>query len=111
MKTFNPTELNFSESAIEHFNNSLKKRGYGNGIQIGVRKAGCSGYEYFFDFVDEVDNDHILYEKSKCKIYVEIPYKKNYEFQINTPINWELLKSKKSGEVAYLLFQHNISVI
>ena len=47
----------------------------------------------------------------KCKIYVEIPYKKNYEFQINTPINWELLKSKKSGEVAYLLFQHNISVI
>ena len=47
----------------------------------------------------------------KCKIYVEIPYKKNIEFQINTPINWELLKSKKSGEVAYLLFQHNISVI
>lgn len=47
----------------------------------------------------------------KCKIYVEIPYKKNTEFQINTPINWELLKSKKSGDVAYLLFQHNISVI
>ena len=47
----------------------------------------------------------------KCKIYVEIPYKKNIEFQINTPINWELLKSKKSGEVAYLLFQHNISVV
>ena len=48
----------------------------------------------------------------KCKIYVEIPYnKKNIEFQINTPINWELLKSKKSGDVAYLLFQHNISVI
>ena len=47
----------------------------------------------------------------KCKIYPEIPYKKNFEFQINTPINWKLLKSKKSGEVAYLLFQHNISVV
>jgi|TARA_B100000902_G_scaffold1384_1_gene1812 iron-sulfur cluster assembly protein len=85
MKTFNPTELNFSESAIEHFNNSLKKRGYGNGIQIGVRKAGCSGYEYFFDFVDEVDDDHILYEKSNCKIYVD---KESLDYLKGTMVNF-----------------------
>ena len=53
MEIFKSTELNFSDKAIEHFTKSLDKRGNGLGIQIGVRKAGCSGYEYFFDFVDE----------------------------------------------------------
>ena len=54
MEIFKPTELNFSDKAIEHFISSLAKRGNGLGIQIGVRKAGCSAYEYFFDFVDEI---------------------------------------------------------
>ena len=43
MEIFKPTELNFSDKAIEHFTSSLAKRGNGLGIQIGVRKAGCSG--------------------------------------------------------------------
>ena len=47
----------------------------------------------------------------KCKIYIELPYKKNNEFMLETPDNWSLLKSKKTGEVVYLLFQHNASVI
>ena len=37
--------------------------------------------------------------------------KKNNEFMLETPDNWNLLKSKKTGEVVYLLFQHNASVI
>jgi len=57
MEIFKSTELNFSDRAIEHFTKSLDKRGNGLGIQIGVRKAGCSGYEYFFDFVDEIKLD------------------------------------------------------
>tara|TARA_B100001063_G_scaffold105549_1_gene98505 strand:+ start:47 stop:637 length:591 start_codon:yes stop_codon:yes gene_type:complete len=47
----------------------------------------------------------------KCKIYIELPYKKNNEFMLETPDNWNLLKSKKTGEVVYLLFQHNAFVI
>ena len=43
METFKPNELTFSDKAIEHFSSSLSKRGNGLGIQIGVRKAGCSG--------------------------------------------------------------------
>jgi len=51
------------------------------------------------------------YLVDKCKIYIEIPNKKNCEFLKNIPTNWELLKNKKSGEVSYLLFQHNISMV
>ena len=71
MDIFKPTELNFSDKAIEHFTKSLDKRGNGLGIQIGVRKAGCSGYEYFFDFVDEIKSDYKVFEKNDCKIFVD----------------------------------------
>ena len=47
----------------------------------------------------------------RCKIYIELPHNKNFTVNIKTPENWELLKSKKSGDVAYLLFQHNCSMI
>ena len=47
----------------------------------------------------------------RCKIYIEFPHNKNFTVNIKTPENWELLKSKKSGDVAYLLFQHNCSMI
>ena len=68
MDIFKPTELNFSDKAIEHFTKSLDKRGNGLGIQIGVRKAGCSGYEYFFDFVDEINLDHKIFEKNNISV-------------------------------------------
>ena len=71
METFSPSEINFSEKAIEHFRSRLNSRGKGLGIRIGVRKAGCSGYEYFFDFVDAFEKEGIIFEKNGCKIYVD----------------------------------------
>ena len=71
MKSIDPSNLNFSDKAISHFLNSLESRGKGKGIQIGVKKAGCSGYEYFFEFVDNIDTNNILFERNGCKIYVD----------------------------------------
>ena len=71
METFKPTELNFSDKAIEHFQNTLSRRGNGIGVKIGVKKAGCSGYEYFFDFVDDIDKKDKIFEKNGCKIFVD----------------------------------------
>ena len=68
MQVFSSTDLNFSDSAIDHFLSSLKNRGKGVGIKIGVKKAGCSGYEYFFDYVDSFDDDGVVFEKNGCKI-------------------------------------------
>ena len=71
MQVFSSTDLNFSDSAINHFLSSLKNRGEGIGIKIGVKKAGCSGYEYFFDYVDSFDDDGVVFEKNGCKIFVD----------------------------------------
>ena len=46
MDTFNSSDLNFSDSAIEHFSKVLIDRGTGEGVKLGVKEAGCSGYEY-----------------------------------------------------------------
>ena len=85
METFKPNELTFSDKAIEHFSSSLSKRGNGLGIQIGVRKAGCSGYEYFFDFVDTISDEYVIFEKNDCKIFVD---KQSLNFLKGTLVNF-----------------------
>ena len=70
MSTFNPDELNFSDSALNHFKDMLDSRGKGVGIKIGIKEAGCSGYEYTFDFVDDVLDDYQSFEKESCTIFV-----------------------------------------
>ena len=71
METFSASDLNFSDSALAHFSKVLKDRGRGKGIRLGIKKAGCSGYEYTFDFVDEVFDNYITFEKNGCKIFVD----------------------------------------
>ena len=71
MKTFNSSDLNFSDSAIKHFNKLLKNRGTGIGIKLGIKKAGCSGYEYTFEFVDEQSPEYMTFEKDGCKVFVD----------------------------------------
>ena len=71
MNSINSMELNFSKSASSHFSKMLSERGKGKGIKLGIKKAGCSGYEYTFDFVDEVIDDYKTFEVSGCKIFVD----------------------------------------
>ena len=73
MEKFSPQELRFSEKAILHFTSSLKNNGNSDGVRIGVRKAGCSGFEYFFEFVDTKlsDSTDFIFNEGDCKIYVD----------------------------------------
>ena len=73
MEKFSPEALKFSQSALAHFASSIHNRGKGLGVRIGVKKAGCSGFEYFFDYVDDVltDDKDIIFHESGCSIYVD----------------------------------------
>ena len=71
MQTIDSEKLNFSDTAVQHFNKVLDDRGKGLGIKIGVKKAGCSGYEYTFDFVGDVLDDYISFNKEGCTIFVD----------------------------------------
>ena len=73
MEKFSPQELRFSEKAILHFSSSLKNQCKSDGVRIGVRKAGCSGYEYFFEFDESnlTDANECIFDQGECKIYVD----------------------------------------
>ncbi len=71
MQVFSSRDLNFSDSAIDPFLSRLENRGKGVGIKIGVKKAGYSGYEYFFEYVDSFEDNGVVFEKNGCKIFVD----------------------------------------
>lgn len=47
--------IELSDAAISRVEKQIAKRGSGLGIQIGVKRSGCSGYSYDIDFLDVVD--------------------------------------------------------
>ena len=72
METYSASDLNFSDSALAHFSKVLKDRGRGMGIRLGIKKAGCSGYEYTFEYVDNIDETLIsVNASSDLNIYVD----------------------------------------
>ena len=71
MESFNPSSISFTESAISHFQNSLVGKPENFGIRIGVKEAGCSGYEYFFEYTNEERDDDILFSESSFNIHVD----------------------------------------
>ncbi len=49
--------ITLTESAARQIRTQLAKRGKGLGLRVGVKKVGCSGFAYTFDYADEVRAD------------------------------------------------------
>jgi iron-sulfur cluster assembly protein len=64
--------ITLTESAANRFKEQLQNRGYGLGINLSVKKTGCSGYAYVLNFHDTPDtNNYIVYKSNDVKIFVE----------------------------------------
>lgn len=69
--------ITLSDKAATHVANFLIKRGKGLGLRLGVRTSGCSGMAYKLEFVDEVNEDDLVFETKGVKIIVDaksLPY-------------------------------------
>jgi iron-sulfur cluster assembly protein len=62
--------ITLTESAATRVKNYLAKRGTGEGLRVGVRKAGCSGFAYVIDFADTVEPDDQIFEDRGVKLIV-----------------------------------------
>ena len=63
--------IQLTESAAKQIQAQLAKRGRGLGLRVGVKKVGCSGFAYTYDYADEVGaNDH-LFESHGTKVVVD----------------------------------------
>jgi iron-sulfur cluster assembly protein len=63
--------ISLTDAASKKITQTLKRRGTGVGIRIGVKTTGCSGLAYVLEYVDEPRIDDQCLESNDCKIFVD----------------------------------------
>ena len=63
--------IQLTESAAKQIQAQLAKRGRGLGLRVGVKKVGCSGFAYTYDYADEVRPEDQLFESFGSKVVVD----------------------------------------
>ncbi len=86
MDRFKPDQLQFSDVAISHFSGLLNKEDGNKSIRIGVKKAGCSGYEYFFEYAETHAEDDTLIKHDNCTFLID---PKSFEFLKGSKVDYE----------------------
>lgn len=69
--------ITLTEKAANHISRFLKQRGKGVGLRFGVQTTGCSGMSYKLEYVDEPNDDDIVFESRGVKLFVDpksLPY-------------------------------------
>ena len=69
--------ITLTENAANRVKTYLTRRGKGEGLRVGVRKAGCSGFAYVIDFADSIDPDDHVIEERGVKLVIKpdsLPY-------------------------------------
>ena len=63
--------ITLTENAAKKIQVQLVKNGKGLGLRVGVRKVGCSGFAYTFDYADEVRAGDQVFESHNAMLVVE----------------------------------------
>lgn len=62
--------ITLTESAAGQIRTQLARRGKGLGLRVGVKKVGCSGFAYTFDYADEVREGDRVFEAHDAMLVV-----------------------------------------
>lgn len=60
-----------TENAAQQIKSQLAKRGKGLGLRVGVKKNGCSGWAYTYDYADAVKAEDQVFEVYDTKLVVD----------------------------------------
>lgn len=63
--------IQLTESAAKQIRTQLAKRGRGIGLRVGVKKVGCSGFAYTYDYADDVQPEDRLFESHGTKVVID----------------------------------------
>ena len=64
--------ITLTESAARQVKNQLARRGKGLGLRVGVKRVGCSGFAYTFDYVDEIRVGDRSFESHDVTVVVAV---------------------------------------
>jgi iron-sulfur cluster assembly protein len=62
--------ITLTESAAKQIREQLARRGKGLGLRVGVKKVGCSGFAYTFDYADEMREGDQSFESHDATVVV-----------------------------------------
>ncbi|MBC7414206.1 MAG: iron-sulfur cluster assembly accessory protein [Herminiimonas sp.] len=63
--------ITLTENAAKKIQAQLAKNGKGLGLRVGIRKVGCSGFAYTFDYADEVRAGDQVFESHHAMLVVD----------------------------------------
>ncbi|MHC9510777.1 iron-sulfur cluster assembly protein IscA [Kangiella sp. M94] len=63
--------ITLSDAAAERVKSFLANRGKGLGVRLGVKTTGCSGLAYVLEFVDELNEEDVVFEDKGVKVIVD----------------------------------------
>jgi len=63
--------ITITEAAAKHVQTFLNNRGKGLGIRLAVRTSGCSGMAYEMEFVDELQDEDMVFEDFGVKVVID----------------------------------------
>ena len=63
--------IHLTESAAKQIQAQLAKRGRGLGLRVGIKKVGCSGFAYTYDYADDVAAGDHTFESHGTRVVVD----------------------------------------
>lgn len=63
--------ITLSEPAAQRVRSFMDNRGKGEGVRLGVKTSGCSGLAYVLEFVDEIEDDDVVFEDKGVKVIID----------------------------------------
>jgi iron-sulfur cluster assembly protein len=62
--------VTLTETAAHRVRHFISKRGKGEGLRLGVRRTGCSGWAYVVDIADGIEAGDNVFEDQGVKVVI-----------------------------------------
>ena len=62
--------VSMTDSAAKQIQTQLGKRGHGVGLRVGIKKVGCSGFAYTYEYADEIKDGDVVSEHNGARLVV-----------------------------------------
>jgi iron-sulfur cluster assembly protein len=63
--------ISLTDAAARKIQQTLTRRGHGEGIRLGVKTTGCSGLAYVLEYVDTPLVEDQCFDCAGCKVFVD----------------------------------------
>jgi len=63
--------IHLTPAAAHRVQSFLATRGHGEGLRLGVKKTGCSGWAWVVDYADAVNPEDAVFEDAGVKVFVD----------------------------------------